>query len=764
VTLIDPAVPTDPDSIEDSREIEPLDKDELATLVREKFETARDFRRTLDSERWLPGDDAYNGIYVSDLHKDSGRNPPFMNLTRREVNSAHIKINAMLFQNNKIPFTIKPARQPRFIPADIHQMAEGMPDMSDKERTQYIKELAKHLPLHEILEDRARNMEQRIRDILDQTHFIKEIGKALHEMCLHGTGVLKSPVLMRRNYPVYSGRFSGRLENIESAVEAELTPTVKFVSCFNLYPSPEATSLEDVSYIVERTSISSVQARQLLTTETGYDADAIADVLQRKTNIGAYHYEEPLNPHQESFQEEEKEYELLEFWGTLDKEDLEGYLDIQDMEEMMVLPVCITVLGDRVIKSVVNPYDSTLPYHFAYWQQNTHSIWGDGIYWSIRDLQSLINFTMSMYVEGKELSSVPMVGMDASQLAANEDPTDLYPGKVWQFAPGADVSSAFRPIVIPDVTHGLMEFMQFLQREANLSSGQSPIGMGQTASYQTRTATGMSILNSNQQRQTAAVVQSISDMLRGALNGIYRWILVDTDDPDLHCDAEALCTGYERYVAEEVHNQQLLQFMQVLQQLPQLAQEMRIERLAKPILDAFQLEPDALLKSPEEKQRDKQQQEQAIQMKMQMEAQQKLQEGQIEEQLTRLKAALDERQSIGQQRRDLEIQRILKMMDQGQPVQPTDFSDLSVLIKEELRKLEQQQMQQAQAQQQQELERQMIAEELSREQMASQQPPAVPSNSRGNRGLATEQDVAAYRGMDQNQSAGGTGEAIAVSQ
>lgn len=755
--MIDPAAPMNPENIEDSPEI---DKDELAALVREKFEKARDFRRTIDYERWLPGDDAYNGIYVTEVNKQSGKNPPFMNLTRREVNAAHIKINSMLFQNNKIPFTIKPARQPRFVPADIHQMAEGMPQMSDKERSQYIKELAKHLPLHEILDDRARNMEQRIRDILDQTNFTKEIGKALHEMCLHGTGILKSPVLSRRNFPVYSGRFSGRLESIESAVEAELTPTVKFVSCFNLYPSPEATSLEDVSYIVERTSISSVQARQLLTTESGYDVEAIADVVKRKSNIGAYHYEEPLNPHQESFQEEEKEYELLEFWGTLDKEDLEGYLDIEEMDEMMVLPVCITVLGDRVIKSVINPYDSTLPYHFAYWQQNTHSIWGDGIYWSIRDLQSLINFTMSMYVEGKELSSVPMVGMDASQLAANEDPTDLYPGKVWQFAPGADVASAFRPVVIPDVTHGLMEFMQFLQREANLSSGQSPIGMGQTASYQTRTATGMSILNSNQQRQTAAVVQSISNMLRGALNGIYRWILVDTDDPELHCDAEALCTGYERYVAEEVHNQQLLQFMQVLQQLPQLAQEMRIERLAKPILDAFQLEPDALLKSPEEKQKDQQQQMQQMQMQLQIEAQKKLQEGQIEEQLARLKAALEERQSIGQQRRDLEIQRVLKMMDQGQPVQPTDFSDLSIMLKEELRKLEQQQVQQNQQEQQKELERQILLEELSREQMASQQPPAVPPNSRGNRGLATEQDMAAYRGMDQNQEQSRAGEVV----
>ena len=121
-------------------------------------------------------------------------------------------------------------------------MAANMPNLSDKERTLYIDELSKHLPLHEIFRDRAKNMEDRIRDILDQTEFTTEIGKSIHEMCLHGTGVLKSPVLMRRNYPVYSGKFRGRLENIESAVESVQIPSAKFVSIFNLYPSPEATS------------------------------------------------------------------------------------------------------------------------------------------------------------------------------------------------------------------------------------------------------------------------------------------------------------------------------------------------------------------------------------------------------------------------------------------------------------------------------------------------------------------------------------------
>ena len=734
-------------------------QDGLASLIRDKYEDARDYRTTIETDRWLPAEDAYNGSYVESLTKHSGATPPYMNLTRREVTSAHIKINGMLFQNNKIPFTIKPSRQPRFVPSDIHEMAANMPNMSDKERTLYIDELSKHLPLHEIFRDRAKNMEDRIRDILDQTEFTTEIGKAIHEMCLHGTGVLKSPVLMRRNYPVYFGKFRGRLENIESAVESVQIPSAKFVSIFNLYPSPEATNHSDLSYIVEKTSLSSVQVRQLLTEQDGYLPDAVQDVLQNKTYGKTSDLPRPINPHQESYQEYEKEYELLEFWGTLDKEDLEGYIDPELMSDTDLLPVCITVLGDRVVKAVQNPYDGVLPYHFSYWNDNTHSIWGDGIYWSIRDLQSLINFTMAMYVEGKELSSVPMVGVDASQLAPNEDPTDLYPGKVFQFAPGADVSSAFRPILIPDVTNGLMELMQFLQREANLASGQSPIGMGQTASYQTRTATGMSLLNSNQNRATAAVVQSISGMMKNALTGIYRWILVDTDDPELHCAAEALCTGYDRYIAEEVHNQQLLQFMQVLQQLPQLASEMRIERLAKPILNAFNLEPDELLKTPEEKQQDQQSQMQQVQMQLQMEGQKEMQKGKVEEALKRLDSALDERNSIGKQRRDLEIQRILKLMDMGQPVQPTDFSDLSIVLKEEAQKVaamrQQQQIQQEQAQAQQEEELVNVLEEMRSEQLAAQQRPEVPNNRGRDTSSQGAEAMATSAGGSPNQNTGG---------
>jgi hypothetical protein len=234
---------------------------------------------------------------------------------------------------------------------------------------------------------------------------------------------------------------------------------------------------------------------------------------------------------------------------------------------------------------------------------------------------------------------------------------------------------------------------------------------------------------------------------------------VDTDDPELHCDAEALCTGYERYIAEEVHNQQLLQFMQVLQQLPQLAQEMRIERLAKPILNAFNLEPDELLKTPEEKQQDQQSQMQQVQMQLQIEGQKEKQKGQVEEALKRLDAALEERNSIGKQRRELEIQRILKMMEMGQPVQPSDFSDLSIVLKEEAQQMaqmrNQQQLQQEQAQAQQEQELVNVLEEMRSEQLAAQQRPEVPNN-RGRDGSPPRSEaMASPTGGSPNPNSGG---------
>ena len=97
--------------------------------------------------------------------------------------------------------------------------------------------------MREQLLTRAVNMEDRIRDILDRTGYQDTLQDVVVEMCLFGTGITKAVTLKQRNFPVYkSVRTDEVMYDIESEIETETVPTASFVSCWNLFPAPEAKS------------------------------------------------------------------------------------------------------------------------------------------------------------------------------------------------------------------------------------------------------------------------------------------------------------------------------------------------------------------------------------------------------------------------------------------------------------------------------------------------------------------------------------------
>ena len=235
----------------------------------------------------------------------------------------------------------------------------------------------------------------------------------------------------------------------------------------------------------------------------------------------------------------------------------------------------MTVIGDKVVKIAENPFDDTLPFHFCNWQKNPESIWGDGIYYAIRDAQAILNFSYAMMVEGKSLSAAPLTVIDPNAFEPGTDTEQIYPGKQFRVKPGASVRDSFSSVQIPDVTNGLLQVIQQLEREADLDSGQTSIGYGDMSPAQTKTATGMSILNSNANRQTADVVRSVSSMITKNVQAVYRWLMVDSLDATIKGDYEAISTGYEQYVAKEVHNTQLINFLQVIGQFPEIKQYLK---------------------------------------------------------------------------------------------------------------------------------------------------------------------------------------------
>ncbi len=716
------------------------DVDDFAKVIQEKFEEARDYRRDHE-QHWLEAYDAYRGKYpskISKAHELASERGIFVNQTRRKVNSAKIKINTLLFEDGKVPFSITPSRKPRFYPPDI----QAPPDRPDL--------------LEDAILERSKQMEFKIRDILERTNYNEQVQHAIHELCLYGTGCTKGISLEHKNFPVYTTVTTpDNMVAIESFLESELMPTCKFVSIWNIFPSPEASSAEDADYVIQRSFLSKIQLKKLAKTAEGFIPGALDTVIKEEVGL-AHGWDDSEHPKKfnETSASRLKKFEVLEFWGRLDGKDLEGHLPIDSEDIPDSLPVVITVIGDKVVKIAENPFDDTLPFHFCNWQKNPESIWGDGIYYAIRDAQAILNFSYAMMVEGKSLSAAPLTVIDPNAFEPGTDTEQIYPGKQFRVKPGASVRDSFASVQIPDVTNGLLSVIQQLEREADLDSGQTSIGYGDMSPAQTKTATGMSILNSNANRQTADVVRSVSSMITKNISAIYRWLMVDSTDMSIKGDYEAISTGYEQYVAKEVHNTQLINFLQVVGQMPEVKQYLKQEAFSRPLLRAFNMEPDKVLKTEEEvtqemqaqqqaQQQQVQQQAQATQQAAQQQAQQQAQfaqqqlQGQTQSSIAiaETKAILDEKQAVGEDQRKLEMQERLELIKQGNILHPANLENNSVLLREQMEAeqaqadqeamMREQQMVQQQAQEQQAQQQQMqgMTEQQPQEQQMQQGPP-----------------------------------------
>lgn len=646
-------------------------KDSLALLVQEHFSIGKEYRAgTGDEETWREAYDAHRAIHpikvngVLSLAKKRG---VFVHLVRRRVNSARVKITSLLFESGKVPFSITPNYTPKFAAPDLQQIPPEQ--------------------VRDEIDMRAERMENTIRDILRKTDYIGVINDTVLEMCLYGTGVTKSIVLKGYNYPVYkSAKQDPEILKAEDLLESELIPTVERVSIWDLFPNPEAKSIEDCDWVIQR-AFYSPQQMISLKEQVGFDKKAIEEVLETgQGEESGYDQSESPSKGTSATRDRVKKYQVLEEWGTYTRDELEPYTDVSKYKGDSI-PMCITVCGDKVIRVVDNPFDGRIPYDFCYWERNPESVWGDGIYFSIRDLQDITNFAFAQLVEGKALASNPISVIDPQAFDPKEDIENIYPGKVIKVRPGNDVQSAYRPVIIPDVTNGLSELISMVERQADLASGQSAIGLGESAPYQTKTATGMSILQSNSNKLTAEVVRSVSRMITGNIKAIYHWVMSDSQDAALKGDYDCECTGFMQYVAKEVHNTQLIGLLSVLAQNPDLNEEIKRNKFIRPIFRAFSLEPEEFVMTPEESEAKAQEAQQAQQAAMQAELQAKAE-------MMQMQSLLQEKMAVSSDDRKREINEREILMNQGnQLVENAGFAEESLLIQEAQQQAQEAEMQ-----------------------------------------------------------------------
>ena len=436
----------------------------------------------------------------------------------------------------------------------------------------------------------AKKMEKKIHDQLQESGASKHLRSMAFEMALLGTGVMKGPFAMDKEYPSWNeeGEYDPLIKTV---------PSTNHVSVWNFYPDPAATSMDDAEYVVERHKMSRTQLRGLKD-RPYFMEDSIDEAIRTGSDYVRKHWEQKMEDDDSSYSETER-FEVLEFWGYVDAELLEenGVKIPSELKGVDEINCNIWICNGEVLRFVLNPFKpSHIPYYAVPYEHNPYSFFGVGIAENMDDTQTLMNGFMRMAVDNAVLSGNLLIEVDETNLVPGQD-LSVYPGKVFRRQGGAPGQAIFGT-KFPNVAAENMQLFDKARVLADESTGFPSFAHGQTGvSGVGRTASGISMLMSAANGSIRTVVKNVDDYLLAPMGRAFFAFNMQFDhDEEIKGDLEVHANGTESLMANEVRSQRLMQFLGVVQN-PVLAPFAKMDYIMREIAKSMDLDPDKVTNS-----------------------------------------------------------------------------------------------------------------------------------------------------------------------
>ena len=355
----------------------------------------------------------------------------------------------------------------------------------------------------------AKKMEKKIHDQLEESGASKKLRTAAFECALFGTGVMKGPFAVDKEYPNWDdeGNYKPRIKTM---------PQCDAVSVWNFYPDPDANSMDEAEYVVERHKMSRTQVRSLKK-RPFFRKNAVDLALSFGQSYSKEWWEQAMED--DSQETATERYEVLEFWGYVDADVLEDHdVDIpSELKDAEQLNCNIWICNGQVIRLVMNPFSpQIIPYYAVPYEVNPYSFFGVGLAENMDDTQTLMNGFMRMAVDNAALSGNLLIEVDENNLTPGQS-LDIYPGKVFRRSGGAPGQAIFGT-KFPNVSNENMQMFDKARQLSDESTGLPSFAHGQTGvSGVGRTASCISMLMSAANGSVRTVIKNVDDYLLGPL-------------------------------------------------------------------------------------------------------------------------------------------------------------------------------------------------------------------------------------------------------
>jgi hypothetical protein len=597
----------------------------LIGWIEGRYNRSNDARHS-DETRWLTSYRNYRGLYGPDVQfTEQEKSQAFIKITKTKVLAAYAQIVDVLFAGSKFPIGIEPSYKPLGVSGPMHfdpkevtedKLNELTGGSGPKNPTIARPELLKRSgPFQDQLgrvEDKlregpgktptaltfepakeaSRKMEKTIHDQLEESEANKHLRSVAFEMSLFGTGILKGPFALQKEYPNWNDE--GTYDPVFRTI-----PKVESVSIWNFYPDPDARNMAEAEYVIERHRLNRSQLRALKK-RPFFRPEAIDEAIDFGPSYTPHYWEDTLEDSDMSSSIER--YEVLEYWGVVDADiaeeaELELPDEVIDQDEVQINA---WVCNGQVIRLVINPFTPTrIPYHSVPYELNPYSFFGIGLAENMEDTQEIMNGFMRLAVDNAALSSNLLIEIDETNLVPGQD-MSVYPGKVFRRQAGAPGQAIFGT-KFPNVTGECIQVFDKARQLADEATGMPSFAHGSTGVMGVgRTASGMSMLMGAAAQNIKAVVRNVDDYLLAPLGrSLFSFNMQFNFDKSIRGDLDVVAKGTESLMRNEVRSQRLLQFMQMTGN-PSMAPFVKYDYILRELAASMDLDEDKVLNDPRE--------------------------------------------------------------------------------------------------------------------------------------------------------------------
>ena len=620
----------------------------LAGLVDSRFTEAK-MARDSDENRWMTAYHNFRGIYSKSIQfRESEKSRVFVKVTKTKVLAAYGQLIDVIFGTGKFPIGVTATDLPEGVAEYIRMTKQGAqgvetssatPTMGEVEKApenpfdvgfkgdgrtlragatygsgKYIQDLIEdnkdlfeegtspdpQVPEHAPAKESARNMQRLIHDQLEESNGSSELRSSIFEAALFGTGIVKGPFNFNKTLHHWK-KEEGSEERSYDPISVRV-PRSEFVSIWDFYPDPTATTMEECEFVIHRHKMNKSQLRALGRMPY-FSKDEIRNCLALGPNYVESDFEFELKDDQRMSDLGNSKFEVLEYWGVMDAEycreigmDLPD--DVDDLDEVQVNA---WICNGLVLRAVINPFTpARIPYHAFPYEKNPYSFFGIGVAENMHDSQQIMNGHARMAIDNLALSGSLVFEVDDSMLAGGQS-MEIYPGKIFRRQSGMPGQS-IHGLKFPNTSQENMMMFDKFRQLADEQTGIPSYSHGQTGvQSMTRTASGMSMLLGAASLNIKTVVKNLDDFLLKPLGQAYfQWNMQFFEgELDIRGDLEVKAMGTNSLMQKEVRSQRLTMFMQTAQN-PAVAPFVKMSKLISELAYSLDLDPDEILNDPEE--------------------------------------------------------------------------------------------------------------------------------------------------------------------